>query len=958
MALAGTEKSYGKTFFVVSQILVLLALYSIVDEAIVRRPWKAYQHEFNHYQEQKFAREYEEAMAEFEKSGVAQKIADLKLSLEQAEIAMESDEYKTLAKSFEAQKLIAGDLELDVKFKKATLDSYYYEWKHSFKEGHEWESKKEKYDALAAEIEEAKKVLASEQAKLNDLQEQTSSYQVRVTKLQEEIASLNKPLVEAKELMESVKFRPIEIKQLVIDGFGKSGNIKWGRVDRCMTCHVTIDKNGFDDVGKAFGLTVVDNDEAKAKLVSEKPEDKGFVVTQAEKDRLQTLYGTHPRRQELLGDHPVERFGCTSCHGGNGRGVNIKGEAFGHYDKAHGYQHHAVEPLLREKQMESNCLTCHMGEVYVGGAEELTKGLQLFTQLGCHGCHAVAGYEDLEKVGPELNKVGGKVKTAWLVDWLKNPFEYMPSTRMPHFGLDDDEVLALSSYLVSNTRDHDYQYKMSVSGQVSRGKDLFNKVGCRGCHAVETTGDALIERGRASHLGRLSAKIKDKAWVYDWLKDPKNYSEHARMPSLRLSDQEAADLTEYLMSLSPGYEKELLARSSELAAKVNPQNQEWIAKGRKIVSDRGCFGCHSMHGFAEAGRIGPSLTDEATKDPVVFDFGDALAEGYSFSDVFGDKVQVTHLEEYPGELTADVHEKGFDELTDEQRQDVTHVTNLEETWQAWVRNKLRYPLSIYDHDRAVLKMPNFHLTDDELDSLLVFLKGLKGMDVSPEFNASYGDVSQAVIEGEHLLANKNCLGCHAVEDFGGEINQKLTDLNHNGIPMSQYFPPEITHVGEKIRPEWLAEYLKDPKPYRPAMYVRMPSFGFSDDQVNTLLDYFAGLSDESVSLTDTDYSLDPVKVAQGKALVEGYGCKVCHFINGQRPGDVPSLWAPDWKHVSERLQPEFIPHWINAPMTYQKYAVMPGYLNSDAEAFVDLLDKKADKQLEAIKEYLLSVGTE
>ena len=40
------ERSLSRTFFVLSLILVVVSLYTVVDETFVRRPWKHYQTTF------------------------------------------------------------------------------------------------------------------------------------------------------------------------------------------------------------------------------------------------------------------------------------------------------------------------------------------------------------------------------------------------------------------------------------------------------------------------------------------------------------------------------------------------------------------------------------------------------------------------------------------------------------------------------------------------------------------------------------------------------------------------------------------------------------------------------------------------------------------------------------------------------------------------------------------------
>src|SRR5207249_1918025 len=40
-----------------------------------------------------------------------------------------------------------------------------------------------------------------------------------------------------------------------------------------------------------------------------------------------------------------------------------------------------------------------------------------------------------------------------------------------------------------------------------------------------------------------------RAWLFDWLKEPRHYSDYTVMPRLRLNDQQALDLAEYLLSM-------------------------------------------------------------------------------------------------------------------------------------------------------------------------------------------------------------------------------------------------------------------------------------------------------------------------------------------------------------------------------------------------------------------------
>ena len=145
-------------------------------------------------------------------------------------------------------------------------------------------------------------------------------------------------------------------------------------------------------------------------------------------------------------NHPPELFGCTSCH--NGQGV-----ATSSVDIAHGYVQFWEHPLLLGPKMEANCLSCHsdMQTVATQNAtvgQHIARGENLFMQLGCTGCHLVEGYGEVKKIGPYLRRVAAKSDPAWMVEWVTNPQEFRPHTRMPHFFFTEDQGRAVTAYLM------------------------------------------------------------------------------------------------------------------------------------------------------------------------------------------------------------------------------------------------------------------------------------------------------------------------------------------------------------------------------------------------------------------------------------------------------------------------------------------------------------------------------
>jgi mono/diheme cytochrome c family protein len=75
-------------------------------------------------------------------------------------------------------------------------------------------------------------------------------------------------------------------------------------------------------------------------------------------------------------------------------------------------------------------------------------GKQLYeVKYQCQSCHTIGasgGY-----VGPNLNNAGGWLTPAWVEAWLRNPQALIPDTIEPRRNFTEDEVRALTAYLMT-----------------------------------------------------------------------------------------------------------------------------------------------------------------------------------------------------------------------------------------------------------------------------------------------------------------------------------------------------------------------------------------------------------------------------------------------------------------------------------------------------------------------------
>ena len=252
-----------------------------------------------------------------------------------------------------------------------------------------------------------------------------------------------------------------------------------GRVDRCTTCHQAMEWKGLESAKNPFR--------------------------------------THPK--EILAKHPIQQFGCTICHGGQGYATDV--------ESAHGFVEHWEEPLLgkqlgdlylvRDKgaMMQMNCNVCHRYERETKNAPFINQAKQLVQQKNCRACHTINGRGGV--IGPDLTNVGNKspeqydytrmsgVKSAfaWHVAHLQNPKALVPETVMPNFNFTSRDAQALALLVLSwKQTDLPVQFipgarpvdtptpeEAEKERQMLEGEGaFFVKKGCFICHSVSTLG--------------------------------------------------------------------------------------------------------------------------------------------------------------------------------------------------------------------------------------------------------------------------------------------------------------------------------------------------------------------------------------------------------------------------------------------------------------------------------------
>ncbi len=609
-------------------------------------------------------------------------------------------------------------------------------------------------------------------------------------------------------------------------------------------------------------------------------------------------YKRHPL-PELLAVHNPEIYGCTPCHRGQGAALTA--------GMAHGEEDHYWEnPLLKGKDVWASCNECHENESALAYAPEFTKAKQLMIESGCHGCHEIKGYTDLPKIGPQLANISFKTTPTWVYNWVKNPKDYNSHTRMPNFKLTDAEAEAMTAYLMDVSSKSQFAFaspkRSYAGGNAERGKKTFETVGCQACHVAGDMTKVRETRGTsydiAPELSRVGSKVNPE-WIYDWVRNPRHYNPTTKMPSLRLTDSEAKDIVGYLMTLKD--ERAVLEKTLDLASSTI------IKKGERLIREYGCNGCHVIPGMEKEGRVSVSLSNFGRKKVEEMDFGD---------------------------------------------------TQVHHTWQDWVFNKLKNS-RVFATERIVQKMPVFAFADSEITSLRMFLLAQTKDEPDKKYVRAFDKKQQHIEAGRRVALMYNCQQCHQLEKHGAYLASVIEE--------TAYQPPIITGEGKKVQEPWLHAFLQNPSSVgqpnsiRPWIPTRMPTFKFSEEEINKLQKYFLGLSNQEFEIRDyKSFQPDPVTLPVGKQIFTDFQCLKCHPSGNAPPkaGEVSSSdLAPNLQIARSRLKPEWIIEWLADPGKIQEGTRMPTYFPDGQSPLPDVLGGDAKKQMEAIRDHVWSLGT-
>ncbi len=497
---------------------------------------------------------------------------------------------------------------------------------------------------------------------------------------------------------------------------------------------------------------------------------------------------------------------------------------------------------------------------------------------------------------------------------------------------------------------HDADAPALATGATRRlGRDLFATRHCAACHAPAAPfgPDAMPELAADAPALDSCGRRLNQAWVADWIVQPTRYLEGAGMPRcLSGTPAEVAtrarDLAAYLATQTAG---------GGGAPPINTDGSTNKLAGESLYAKLGCAACHHLPGdqpLPQDQRLSLAYLNLKWRSGALAEYLAAPQQTFHWTrmpDFHLTRAEASALAAYlraraePASRAASTAAGG-----DAARGRQSFVTlgcvschtlpGVPQTAPAPSVDRLAGKqwttgcLAPTPAQRG--RAPDFGFEPEARQALERFLAhdldSLRRR-VWPEFAA-------------RQFGNLRCAACHqrdGVSDVWSalEARQPATpapaanpyDAEDSPTQTIHRLRPPLTWTGEKLRPEWVEQFLLGTLPYkpRPKLEARMPAFPA----------YAAGLA-RGLAL---EHGLPPVSPARppvnfelakaGQALIQkgALGCVDCHAVGTQ-----PALAGADtstinFAHVPDRLRATYFDRYVLDPQRLLPGTMMPRFVN-------------------------------
>src|SRR5258707_6439578 len=335
---------------------------------------------------------------------------------------------------------------------------------------------------------------------------------------------------------------------------------------------------------------------------------------------------------------------------------------------------------------------------------------------------------------------------------------------------------------------------------------------------------------------------------------------------------------------------------------------EHISGGKFLYRQRGCMGCHRYEGYDKEPEELTSIAQQMKLfEQQKIDNAKISADLMKQADSASSNDEANRLNQRALQLRVanskiDGSIQQLDFQTHNLMQDVKKIgPNLKDVRlklnQNWVPVWLKKPTDF----RPTTKMPNFRLTDHQIQTISAYLWQAGFTDALPKQEPGNAD------HGKELFESRGCLACHSIGEGdqlqGGTFAANLTRVGEKAN--YDYLVRWIHNARERTRPYCPYEkkdigpedYAKKGLPYQfdlahsqcpndgHELQVQnmtvMPSLQLSPEEAEDGATYLVTeKKQEPSAYADASFMDDPKLKDEGKKWIRHYGCAGCHEISG------------------------------------------------------------------------------
>ena len=550
------SRSHANWILIAVFVLLLCVTWSFYAEFIGLRPWRSYQQRFassysvylqKQLRDRRAAEKTVYASPDYQKLSAALQQAEAAAKPQDAaikqQIALIDEQRAAVLPAFQEDRSLVGSLIYDYEIvpntssyrsekqsklkemQKAKAKTYTVDWPEG--DGKIVE-KKLNYDQLNDTFNQLLDQKAQLTAKEGDVDKPVKDAQDAMTKYAgDKLPGLNS--VQLQGLLNTVQSMDVSLIQINVNPPGHEINDVGGvgLTDRCQSCHVGMDPNY---VPASLTLT-------KADLGLQKSKDAPFT--------------SHPD-QQLFQWHPLDKFGCSPCHGGNGRALDSA-------ETAHGRYEHWLWPLYYPENYDAGCQQCHSADAWTEHAPVLNEAKILYREKGCIGCHNYAGFDDQ---GQQLQDTVREIAS------------------LEKQKADDNQTIPQLNKAGDQAPDNETAQKLYA--QATNLTVDVSKIDARVEQLDELTHSLQQEVKRVGpDLKEVRMKLNPN-WIPYWLGHTWQFDPDTKMPQFRLQPDEVQAISAFIWQQGlkgPALEKQPAGDA---------------ANGKAMFDSLGCLACHSI----------------------------------------------------------------------------------------------------------------------------------------------------------------------------------------------------------------------------------------------------------------------------------------------------------------------------------------------------------------------------